>query len=373
MHTMKQLISAASLVIISSLSFAESLPIGDDLYALQENVITKNTNDDIFAIANNINISHAVTGSAHVIGRHLNINAPIAHNLYMAGENITLQEPVSQDVLAVGASIQLNSNIAGELRALGESITIYGDIVGDATIGGDQVHLEGAIGGDLNIGAGQLSFGDNAEVAGTITIYEDENQSIQIPARIADSSSIVRITMPMESMQEYGVEYRHYEQAAWKDWLSTSLTLAILTFAATLIARRFMTNTALKAQDNKGTSLLQGALCLAIMVGAIPLFAITVIGLPVSFILAILVVITVFAGWVVGSYAIGQMAWQRLRGQLPNSVLTLALTSLLGAVIVTALAAIPFLGWLIAIAAVLLGIGAMSPWQTRRYSYNSNS
>ena len=373
MHTMKQLISAASLVIISSLSFAESLPIGDDLYALQENVITKNTNDDIFAIANNINISHAVTGSAHVIGRHLNINAPIAHNLYMVGENITLQEPVSQDVLAVGASIQLNSNIAGELRALGESITIYGDVVGDATIGGGQVHLEGAIGGDLNIGAGQLSFGDNAEVAGTITIYEDENQSIQIPARIADSSSIVRITMPMENMHEYGMEYRHYEQAGWQDWLSTTLTLAILAFAATLIARRFMTNTALKAQDNKGTSVLQGALCLAIMVGAIPLFAIplfaiTAIGLPVSFILAILVVITVFAGWAVGSYAIGQMAWQRLRGQLPNSVLTLALTSLLGAVIVTALAAIPFLGWLVALAAVLLGIGAMSPWQTRRYS-----
>lgn len=367
MRSIQQLITAASLVVISSISFAESLPIGDDLYALQENVITKNTNDDIFAIANNISISHAVEGSAHIIGRHLNINAPVSQNLYMAGENITLQEPVSQDVLAVGTSIQLNSNIAGELRALGESITIYGDIAGDAAIGGDNVHLEGSIGGDLDIGAMQLSFGDNAQVTGTITIYEDEDRTIDIPSRIADSSRIVRVPMAMEDMHEYGMEYHHYKQAGWKDWLSTVLTLALLGFAAALIARQFMSRVALKAQDNKVTTMLQGALGLAIMIGAIPLFAITLIGMPVSFILVILTIILVFVGWVVGSYAVGQMAWQGLRGETPSSVLALALTALLGAVLVTTLATIPFVGWLIGLAAVLLGIGAISPWQTRRY------
>ena len=367
MRSLTTFITAASFALVSSFSMAESLPVGDDLYAMDENIVTQTGNDDVFAMANSISINHPVGGSAHIIGRHLNINAPIAHNLYMGGENITLQEPVSQDVLAVGTSIQINSNIAGELRALGESITVYGDVAGDAAIGGDTVHLEGVIGGDLDIGAMQLSFGENAEVAGTITIYEDEDRTTDIPSHIADSSRIVRVPMAMEDMHEYGMDYRHYGQADWKDWLSTVLTLALLGFAAALIARQFMARVARKAQDNKGTIILQGALGLAIMIGAIPLFAITLIGMPVSFILVILTIILVFVGWIVGSYAVGQIAWQRLRGETPSSVLALALTALLGAVLVTTLAAVPFVGWLIGLAAVLFGIGAISPWQTRRY------
>ncbi|HCH24173.1 MAG TPA: hypothetical protein DE179_07740 [Oceanospirillaceae bacterium] len=369
MKTMQQLFIAASLAAISSLSFSESLPLGDDLYALQENIITQGSNDDIFAVANSININHAVAGSAHVIGRHLIINAPIAHNLYMAGDNITLQEPVSQDVLALGSNIQLNSHIAGELRALGEAITIYGNVAGDALIGGDNVHLEGVIGGDLNIGAKHLSFGDQARVAGTITVYEDGNQTLTIPAHVASANDIVRVAMPLEDMHDYRENYDGYaEHSGWQDWLSTSLVLALLAFAAALIARQYMTKTALKAQENKKLTLLQGTLSLAIVIGCIPLFAITIIGMPISAILAILAVLLVLAGWVMGAFTIGQMAWQRLRGNLPNTTLSLAMTSLLGAALVTLLAAIPFLGWLIGLAVVLLGIGAISPWQTRRYS-----
>jgi hypothetical protein len=367
MGTSKHLLITAGLLLASSVSLADlvNMPQGDDLIAIEESVSTQFQVDDIFAIANHININHATRGTAHIIGKQLNINAPVTHNLYALGENIMLRAPVTQDVLVIGSNIQLSENIDGELRALGETISITGRIAGDATIGGNSVHINSHIGGNLVVSASHLSFGQQARIEGTVTLYEDSQQSHDIPSSVADGNKVDRIQM--DNISHYQVQLEH-QQSGWQRWLGKTFILFLLALILVLLARNFMIRAAAKVNQRLGQTLLQGALSMAILIGSIPLFAITLIGLPISVLLIIATLLVGVLGAIVGAFSMGNMVWQRLRDEAPKSLLSLALICFLGVLLVNVLAAIPFIGWLISLAVLLTGVGAISPWQTKRYS-----
>jgi hypothetical protein len=72
------------------------------------------------------------------------------------------------------------------------------------------------------------------------------------------------------------------------------------------------------------------------------------------------IVLGCFVGWLVGVYLLGRGIWV-WTGQLsPDTVGERALVALIGAVVVSLIALVPFLGWLLLMLLTVAGLGAVS-------------
>ena len=361
-----KLVTASLLMAWSTLALAEQISAVDidDLYAADDQVVTMDEIDDAFAAARHVIINHAVTGSAHLAGTQVEINAPVQQSLYVFGDSVIISNSVRQDALTIGRNLLINGEINGDLRAMGETISINNAINGNAHLAGEQIHINSHIAGDLAIATEQVSFGDHAKVDGRIDIYSELANSIDIPAHVAAIAAINRHHEDMD------MEFHHWQgkvhASDWQMWLGSNLTTFVLALILALIARSFVHRAAERINDATGNNLIQGVLGIALLLGGILLSAITIIGLPVSLLLILLTLAAVFVAGLVGTYSVGYMVWIRWRNSIPNSFVQILITALIGALVVALLESIPFIGWLISIIIVMLGLGAINPWQTRR-------
>lgn len=101
-------------------------------------------------------------------------------------------------------------------------------------------------------------------------------------------------------------------------------------------------------------SLLIGFILLVAVPAAVGLIAITLIGIPLSLILLFMYVIMIYFSRAFAALAIGR--WLFARFGKPG--MSLYVDLLVGLLILWLLIAIPYVGWLIHLIAVLLGIGA---------------
>lgn len=363
-----KLLTASLLMAFSTFSLAEQITAADinDLYAADDQVVTVDEIDDAFAAARHVIINHAVTGSAHLAGTHVEINAPIQQSLYAFGDSVIIGNRVRQDVLTIGRNLLINGEINGDIRAMGETISINNTINGNANLAGEQIHINGHIIGNLAVATENISFGDQAKVEGNIDIYSDQAETIAVPTHVASAAAISRHHEDMD------MEFEHWhgemQASGWQLWLGSTLTTFVLALILALIARRFVHRAADRINAETGNNLIQGALGMALLVGSILLSAITIIGLPVSLLLILLTVVAAFVAGLVGTYSVGYMVWLRWRDAVPNSFAQILITALIGALLVALLESIPFIGWLIGIMVVMMGLGAINPWQTSRAS-----
>jgi FtsH-binding integral membrane protein len=364
-----KLLAGSLLLAFSSLVAAEKLTAVDpmDLYAADDQIVTVDEIDDAFAAARHVVINHTVTGSAHLAGSHIEINAPIQQSLYAFGDSVILSNKVHQDTLSIGRNLLFNGEINGDLRALGESISLNSFISGDVNLAGQQIHINNHIAGNLSVATEHLTFGDNAKVDGKIDIYSDFADSIEVPAHVATAASISRFHEDMDMDTEHYHWQGEMHASGWQLWLGGTLTTFVLSLILTLIARRFVHRAADRINSETGNNLIQGAFGIALLLGGILLSAITIIGLPVSFLLILVTVVALFIAGLVGTYSVGFMIWTRWQQGIPSSFIHILITALIGALLVAVLESIPFIGWLISIMVVMMGLGAINPWQTRRH------
>ncbi len=356
------------LLALSSLTQAnESAAVsGADLYAANQQIVTKAEVDDAFAVANHVIINHTVTGSAHLAGTHVEINAPIQQSLYAFGDSVIIGNHVQQDTLTIGRNLLINGDINGDLRAMGETISVNGIINGHANLAGNHIHINNHIQGDLSVATAQVSFGSDALVDGDINIYSDYADTMEIPSHVAPSGRIHRHLDDLDGHMEMGSWRGEVHASGWQYWLGSTLTSFVLCLILVLIARQFVHRAANSISQTTASNLTQGTLALALLIGAILLSAITIIGLPVSLLLILATIVAVFIASLVGSYSLGYMIWVRWRHEEPNGFRALAMTALLGTLVLSLLEAIPFIGWLIGILVMLAGLGAINPWRTTR-------
>lgn len=361
-----KLLAGSLLLAFSTFTLANQITAVEatDLYAADDQVVTVDEIDDAFAAARHVIINHTVTGSAHLAGTHVEINAPVQQSLYAFGDSVIISDYVQQDTLTIGRNLLINGEINGDLRAMGETISINGAINGNTNLAGEQIHINNHIAGNLSVATENLSFGDNAKVDGKIEIYSDLADSIVVPAHVASASSIHRFHEDMD------MEFHHWQgemhAAGWQIWLGSTLTTFVLALILTLIARRFVHRAAERINQETGNNLIQGALGIALLIGGILLSAITIIGLPISLLLILVTVVALFIAGLVGTYSVGYMVWLRWRNNIPDSFTQILMTALIGALLVALLDSIPFIGWIISIMIVMMGLGAINPWQTRR-------
>lgn len=368
-------------------------------------------------------ITQDVHAQSLVYGDYIPSGSVVEADILLAGTNVVIDGTVVGDVVAVGQYITINGTIEGSLIAAGQKITINGTVEGTVysaavtIVLGDAAYLyrnlyfagissvakQGSVVGrdlfGMSFGAtinGKVN-GQSQAVLGPYEIFkwivERLNLQLQLPETLSPTS--LRPTLvggaskPLllrSPLATAGDAFLETLQQFWLWCIPVLRQLVILLVIGLLIIwlrRSVMTGSVLQIFNRPWYTLGLGLLALVIafnLIGVALLLAafILVIGLGLGFLtfwpLALIwygvafsalgIAITVFITFVaygtkaIAAYMLGHLilTWLAPKSR-PHPFFPL----LLGLVIYVFLAAIPMIGWVFAVAATALGLGAA--WQ----------
>jgi len=308
-----------------------------------------------------------------------------------------------------GYSIEtLSGNVIGKDAYLaGYQATLGGEISRDLVFSGGALGLNGKVGRNatLDVGAPNpsepnffnpamfqqpgmppmpamiplgLRIGQNAQIGGKLVYTSTVNQGSAIQA--APAGGIVYQTpVPKQQPQKPQPVEKRFPVLGWLfNLLRTMVTLLILGGLAIWLLPSLLNRTANQAENKPLPSAGYGfltviagyavavAVGLAILIFGILIAAVSLGGLSRTFfgigfsgltlVVTIFTLLVSYGSKIVVSYLIGVLLMKRIAPQASHTAIW---AMLIGVVIYTLVRSIPFIGWLIGVAATLVGVGAM--------------
>jgi len=342
---------------------SKQFEIGGDVFSAGSKVTHDATGtDDLFIAGETVNSSTDITGSAHMAGRRVRLQGPVHQDVYAAGMDLLLSNTIGGDATLAGYEVSLEGSVGGSLRVAGSKINVTGPVTGYALIAGETVTLNAVLAGDVSLAAEAVEFGTDARIDGELLLFEEEPGELLVPESVITENRIQR--RQIDDMRSHG-DGDMPEVFSWRRVILGlfSGVIFITALAALLagLAPRHLASMRRRILGAPFRTLGLGFLAQSTVIGSAIVFAMTVIGLfftPAAILLAFLIG---FAGYVIGSYAIGVaiFSWTGKKEE-PISFTQRALAAGAGALAVALIALVPFLGWLFVLAVVLVGVGALT-------------
>ena len=342
-HTAKQFVAGREVRV--------SADVSNDIFAAGGNVAFADTSAaDIYAAGGNVSFSRSTAESITAAGGKLRYRDTRVGDLTVAGGDLEIDARIAKDLLAAGGSVRLRPNtaISGDAIVAGGRLVIDGAIAGDLRARGGEIRIEGAVSGDVDLAGGQIIIAPDARIGGDLK-YRSRR-----PASIAPGSVAGEIVQAKRLQQRIGLQLL----GVWaRIGIFFGLALAALVlYGATPATVDGAVDTLIA---RPGASISVGlAIFVLIPVVALVLL-VTIIGLPLAMLLGALY----FAGFVPAILTIATWAGGRLAhlvGQSPSLWGERFFWLLVGLAALVAVSAIPVVGPLLSLAALLFGIGALT-------------
>ncbi|MGM0365631.1 MAG: hypothetical protein ACQEP5_03745 [Actinomycetota bacterium] len=352
--------------------------IADDVYAFGNSInLLADLPEDFVAAGSNIRVSGNVGKDLIIAGGTLDVSGDVGDDARMAGGIVTVNSRIADDLILAGGRVTIGKDAAvgGDLVVNGGTVRIDGDVDSRILANGGTIDINGRVKGDVAIGnVGRLNIGPTAVLEGNLTYSSTQQASISEQAQIAGD-----------------IEFTVIEEPITKTRITPAAPLAL--FAATFLGGKVISFLSLfvlgillmlfipkifERFNNRMSSTLgncagAGAVTffgtplalLVIFIISIFLF-ITVIGsgtglmlLASIFVLSVLYSVLIYVSTVFLSYLLGKKILSRSSLDF-NRYGWKVLAYLIGLVIISIAFAIPFVGWLARIAAILFGLGGLS-------------
>jgi hypothetical protein len=315
---MKQIVPLALLIVLILSSSAAALRTfsGTNVY------IDTPVDDDVFAFGSAVNIDAPVS-SATIVAGAININAPVAGDLLVAGGQVTI-----------------NSHIGGKVMAAGGNLNIKGNISKNALLGGGQVDIRPGtvIGRDAFISGGTVT--NAGQVIGNLTVSASKFENAGSAARV----DFRQIQTEQEKQPKYPLNP-----------FDVLMTLGYL--IAGLVFLRFFPAlfSTVDLEVKRSTAVKTIAGFILLIAGMILIFfvAVTLVGIPLAIIMALLLVVAIMLSGIFVAFSLGRAIFDLLKLKTGDLVVFL-----IGFLILNGLFYIPYAGGLIKLIAVSLGFGA---------------
>jgi cytoskeletal protein CcmA (bactofilin family) len=335
-----------SLVTTNIFVVSEEDPITEDVYVTSQRVIVDGLIDgDLTAFSGNVTINGTVTGDLIAFSSAtvtVNEGARVGGALRGAAVNFTLRGEVGTDVFVSAASV-----VVEETGEVGRDVMAFGGVLRvEGTVGRDvrgrtiRTVVDGSVAGDIDVATQKFEVGAGAVVGGDILYRSPVNASVDPGATI--SGTVTRL--PTQSNFVYGVI------------LSLANIVGFLGFVvAGLVALLVLRGSGARATGAMLTkpirSFLYGLAAVLAVPAAIVVLAATLVGIP----LAILLVVSVVAAFIIGPVpavtALGNRILVR-RGGLFGAFIVGAIIWRFG------ISVIPVVGGFLYLVGLIWGVGA---------------
>lgn len=373
------------LALLSTLpAFALHFESGDNIR------ISQPVNEDIYVFGGSIYVDAPVHGDIWCAGGTITINDTVTGDIVVAGGNIYLRGTVLDDVRAAGGSLILSGNIGGDLLITGGTVSvepntdIMGDVAlsgGTATLGntirgnlkaaGGTVFLNGTVeknfefnGGDLNLNgtvggtsvliAKRIVVGENAALRGNVRYWTHDGE-VNFGDALREGA-----TASFDSSLQKKFERPDYKFLGFASFLAVVWYLIaafILIWLGQWLFHKTFRDAAGTAQAEPVRSLGYGFLYFAVVPVAVAFMFVSVVGIPVGLIVLLFYVLFLTLANIIT--ALVGAHWIDRRKGYNWRPLQLVFAALGLLVLLKLLGFIPFLGWIVKIAAVLIVFGAI--------------
>lgn len=281
---------------------------------------------DYFTTGESVNVLGTVTGDLYAAGGNITIDGQVQGDVLAAGGSVMIRGPVAGNVRVAGGTVTISSQIAGSITVAGGTvivsdtasvgrsivggvgnISIYGPVAKGITVGGGTVLIDNTVGSDVNAGAGRLTLNPKANVSGNVTYISEEQVLVQPGATV--SGQINRQQHPVtESNRENIADGFGAALAGLSSILKLAsiLTTLAIGFLLLKLVPQLMEQASQTVVNKRMTNGLLGLVTIVITPIVIAVLAITIVGLPLAFILFCAFVLLLFFGKLVALYAIGR-------------------------------------------------------------------
>lgn len=241
-------------------------------------------------------------------------------------------------VVSGDVTVPRGETVDGIYVASGD-VRVAGKVDGDVVLASGDATVSGRIDGDLVTFGGQARLLPRAYVSGDVR-YGDERP-------LVSGDAIVRGDVTKEDWGD-SVDFLPF-LGAFVFWLAVGISMAILGVLLLLIAPRAAEALHARSRERVGPVIAIGfaiGICLPL---AATIALVTLVGIPLAFVIGLSLLPLAAVAYVASCYALGR----RVVGE-PHSHFWAFLA---GLAILRAAALVPFLGFLVGLAAVIFGLG----------------
>lgn len=337
---------------------AEDEIIDGNLYAAGTSISVDGTvTGDVICAGQTININGTVEGDVICAGQSLNINGTVNGNARMAGNAININGTVARNVMAFGATINLGKDgqVGWDMLIAGATGEIRGKVGRDLYGGAASVVIAGEIGKDVRLETnnkdatkGGLTIVKGATIGGNV-IYKDKNE-----ASIAEGASIVgEITHNMPKIKKAKKDIARVW--AWGRLYSIFSALVIGLVLVSLWREQINKLTD-KMLDKAGASIGWGVVVMFITPIIFIILLITLIGIPLAFLLIGAWAIALFISKILVGILVGRSILDKFWKKQKDSLIW---AMIIGIIITYMIYSLPLVGWLFCLVAIWWGLGGI--------------
>ena len=269
---------------------------------------------------------------------------------------------IGEDVVRFGNDIFVDQDEIIE----GDVVALFGDIVCEGTIEGDAV----AVGGNIDVGESGEIKGDAVSVLGMVTRESG--------GRVwGETVSVGRVCPVTARFRPYGGSFF---SRTWRlvGKIVGTILIAVVGTLIIAVARGAVDNISMAAKRQAFKMGLIGLLSEVVILAVAALFAVTIIGIPISMLVGLAALVAFIAGYVGVCVAVGRR-WGNHGERSPYASLMLGIILLQALIIIGGIVGLPggvlgfvgyvvsLIGWAVIYVAATMGLGAvvMSRFGTR--------
>ncbi len=365
---MRYVLYLVAIILMNASAFAaDRIVVGGDAYVSgSDAALTEPSPRDAFLSGFSADLMGKVERDANALGFNVDIDAPVGGDLYAAGFSVKVTQPIGEDLTASGFNIYLRNqaNIGGNARLAAGTIVLDGPIAGSLVAAAGTLTINQPIAGDARLTVGKLIFGPNAKIGGTLTYFAPA--PIDIPSTVASADRVKFEKFEQGSAAStvrdaVGKSMPRFWPSFFGLLFGFVLTIVFLVAAAAVLLALAPNLVETLRQDATAApfkSIGMGLLGMGMLVGLVPVSAMTLIGIPlIPFVMLAAVALWV-AGYLLGIYATAMHVIGAFR-EAPKTPVGRILAVALGLTVIATLNFVPIIGWLINLAIVFLGLGAI--------------
>ena len=332
---------------------ASGQTINDDLYAAGGTIsVDGNVNGSVIVAGGTVTITGTISRDLMVAGGTINVTGHIGGSIRAAGGNLTLNGPVAQDVVVAGGRTDIGSqgSVGRDLILTAGTATVSAPVTRNVVMASGDLTLKNRVGGDVKGRVDRLHL-DGAQIAGNLDYTSNNGVEKTNGGSVAGTTTQRRPeTNPSGN--------------AFLAWLRALIGIVALGLILIFLLPRLSTRSIDTLRAEPWPSLGFGAVVLV----ATPIIALIVflIGLLIGgwwigLLMIPLWILALSLGYVISGFLLGRLIFARVGWGAYHDALALVA----GLVVLAIVTVIPIVGWLIGLAAVVFGAGALAIAVTR--------
>lgn len=315
-------------------TLAEGETLETDTWILAGNIaIAGEAMDDLFLCATpglfegdehaeDVILTGVFRSDVWALGNTIKLSGPVAGHARLAGKRITVADSVGRSVILLGNTVDLSETSELESGGIlvGENLMARGLVHGDLTLKGRKVTISGRFFDNVRIVSPDIAILPKTEILGNLSYQSGEE--LILDKNVAVSGEVVRELPPERTAQKRALFSR--TSILVQGWLLCGALLAGLVFASLFPA--FTARSVAKTLDSFWLCALVGMAAFAVFPIVIFFAAMSIVGIPLSFLLTLVFFLLIYLSKIVVAVAIGALLlgreWRTSFAKLFFSLLT---------------------------------------------------